>query len=307
VSAAIASTGREPEPLRTTGYWPRAARRFLRQPVPVLALAVLAGLFVAGALAPQLAPERWNSIDLSPRWHNHGPTLAAHHWLGTDNIGRDVVVRTLWGLHDTEQTALAGAALAALVGLALGGIAGMYGGRLDALLMRLADLVTAFPAVVLVIAAFFLLSPLNEWKATVLFALYMWTQLARALRARVVEVGASEYVEAARALGAQDGRIFFRHVLPNVAGTVVVAATSLVGQIILIETTAEFFGFGIPSLIHPTLGNLLSDATTSGIGTYNTLGLGWWVWGTPALALVLILICVNLVGDGLDNALAKPS
>ncbi len=303
MSAAVASPERAPEPVRTSGYWPRALHRFVRQPVPVLALLALVALFVAGAFAPQLAPEGWNSIDLTQRWHNHGPTVAGHHWLGTDNIGRDVVVRTLWGLHNTEQTALLGAVLAALVGLAIGGLAGMYGGWLDALLMRLVDLVAAFPAVVLVIAAFFFLSPLTAWKATALFALYMWTQLARALRARVVEIDASEYVDAARALGAGNGRIFARHVLPNVAGTVVIAATSLVGQIILIEATAEFFGFGIPSLIRPTLGNLLSDATTSGIGAYNTIGLGWWVWGTPATALVLILICVNLIGDGLDNAL----
>jgi peptide/nickel transport system permease protein len=303
VSAAVASPEQPPVRVWTSGYWPKAAQRFLHQPVALLALLALTALFLAGALAPQLAPERWNSIDLTQRWHNHGPTLAGHHWLGTDNIGRDTVVRTLWGLHDTEQTALAGAVLAALVGLVIGGIAGMYGGWIDAMLMRLVDLIAAFPAVVLVIAAFFLLSPLDAWKATVLFALYMWTQLARALRARVVEVDASEYVEAARALGARNGRIFFRHVLPNVAGTVVVAATSLVGQIVLIEATAEFFGFGIPSLIRPTLGNLLSDATTSGIGSYNNLGLGWWVWGTPALALVLILICTNLLGDGLDNAL----
>lgn len=305
MSAAIASPEQAPQPARTLGYWPRSFLRFVKQPVPVAALAALAALFVAGALAPQLAPERWNSIDLSQRWHNHGPTLASHHWLGTDNIGRDVVVRTLWGLHNTEKTALLGALLATLMGLLIGGLAGMYGGWIDALLMRVADLIAAFPAVVLVIAAFFFLSPLNAWKATALFALYMWTQLARALRSRVVEVDASEYVEAARALGAGNGRVFFRHVLPNVAGTVVIAATSLVGQIVLIEATAEFFGFGIPSLVHPTLGNLLSDATTSGIGAYNTVGLGWWVWGTPAIALVLILICTNLIGDGLDNALNR--
>jgi peptide/nickel transport system permease protein len=114
---------------------------------------------------------------------------------------------------------------------------------------------------------------------------------------------AEEYVEAARALGASDLRILVRHVLPNAAGVMIVAATSMLGQIILIEATAEFFGFGVASLIRPTLGNLIAESTSSGIGAYSNLGLGWWTWVGPAALLVLVLVCVNLVGDGLANAL----
>jgi ABC-type dipeptide/oligopeptide/nickel transport system permease subunit len=285
------------------GYWAQTGRRLARQPLTLAAIVVLAGLLVTGGLAAQIAPERWNSLDLAARWHNHPPTLAARHFLGTDNIGRDVLVRVLWGLHETEQAALLGALLAALIGIVAGGLAGLYGGWLDAVVMRFVDLVTAFPAIVLMIAAFFFLAPLTVAKATLVFALYLWTQVARALRARIVTLGGEEYVHAARALGASDARIFFRHLLPNAAGTVVVAATALLGQIVLIEATAEFFGFGVASLNRPTLGNLLAEATTTGIGRYNTLGLGWWVWVSPACVLFLILLTVNLIGDGLDNAL----
>jgi peptide/nickel transport system permease protein len=304
VSAAVETESPPYETIRQRGgYWAQTGRRLARQPLTLAAIVVLAGLLVTGGLAAQIAPERWNSLDLAARWHNHPPTLAARHFFGTDNIGRDILVRVLWGLHFTEQAALLGALFAALLGIVAGGLAGLYGGWLDAVVMRFVDLVTAFPAIVLMIAAFFFLAPLTVAKATLVFTLYLWTQVARALRARIVTLGGEEYVQAARALGASDARIFFRHLLPNAAGTVVVAATALLGQIVLIEATAEFFGFGVASLNRPTLGNLLAEATTTGIGRYNTLGLGWWVWVSPACVLVLILIAVNLIGDGLDNAL----
>jgi len=290
-------------PGRSGGYGAQALRRLTRQPLTLAALALLLALFILGGLAHELAPQGWNAIDLSGRWQNHAPTLSGWHLFGTDNIGRDVLPRMLWGLHDTEQATLLGALLATLLGVAIGGLAGLYGGWLDATLMRFVDLVTSFPPIVLMIIAFFFLEPLTVWKATAVFALYMWTQVARAVRARVTGLGGAEFVEAARALGASDTRLFFRHLLPNAAGTVVVAATALVGQIILIEATAEFFGFGVNSLIRPTLGNLIADATTSGIGSYNQLGLGWWVWAGPAALLALILISINLVGDGLNTAL----
>jgi peptide/nickel transport system permease protein len=272
--------------------------------VTLASLVVLVGLFVVGAFAKQLAPEGWNDIDLAERWQNHAPTLAAHHLLGTDNIGRDVLVRTLWGLHDTERTAIVGALLATILGVGAGTLAGYYGGWLDTVLMRFADLVTGFPVIVLMIVTFVFLEPVTIWKATLVFSLSMWTFVARVVRARVVSLVPEEFVEAARSLGASDLRIFFRHLLPNAVGTIIVVATSLVGQIVLIEATTEFFGFGVPALTRPTLGNLLAEATSSGIGSFNVLGLGWWVWAAPGTVLVLILVCVNLVGDGFDSALS---
>jgi len=288
---------------RSRGYWSQAFRRLLRQRVTIAALAVVVSLFVVGGLAHELAPHGWNDIDLDARWRNHAPTFAGGHLAGTDNIGRDVLVRTLWGLHYTEQTALVGALLATVLGVAVGGLAGMYRGWIGTSLMRLADIVTGFPVIVLMIAAFVFLQPVTVWTATIVFSLYMWTFVARVVRARVASLGADEFVQAARALGASDRHIFFRHLLPNAAGTVIVAATSLVGQIVLVEATIEFFGFGVASLVRPTLGNLIAEATSSGIGRFNFLALGWWVWTSPAVFLVAILVCTNLVGDGLDAAL----
>jgi len=153
------------------------------------------------------------------------------------------------------------------------------------------------------IAAFVYLQPVSVWEATFVFAFSMWAFVARVVRARIASLAVEQFVQAAQSLGASDRRVFFRHLLPNAAGTVVVAATSLVGQIILIEASTEFFGFGVASLIRPTLGNLIAEAASSGIGSYSFLNLGWWVWTAPAALLVILLVCINLVGDGLDLAL----
>lgn len=292
-----------PEALRLQGLAGRALRRLARRPGSLVALFVLLGLFVAGGLAGQIAPQGWNDIHLGSEWQNHAPTTAGWNLFGTDNIGRSVLVRTLWGLHYSEQTALVGALVATLLGVAAGCLAGFYGGWLDTILMRFADLVTGFPVIVLMIIAFVFLQPVTVWKATLVFAFSMWTYVARVIRARLVALTPEEFVDAARALGASDTRILFRHLLPNAAGAIIVAATALVGQIVLIEATAEFFGFGVDSLIRPTLGNLIAESSMSGIGAYNFLGLGWWAWSGPALVLVAVLTCVNVVGDGLAEAI----
>jgi peptide/nickel transport system permease protein len=280
-----------------------AQRRLRRQPTAIFAFVVLLTIFLAGALARQLAPEGGNSIDLAERWRNHPPILSGWHVLGTDNIGRDVLVRTLYAIHTSEQTALLGALLATLLGVTLGGYAGYHGGWLDALIMRIADLVTAFPALMLLFAAYVFLEPVTVRKAALILTLYLWTFVARVVRAAFASLRETEFVQAARALGASDLRIVTRHLLPNAAGTIIVAATALVGQIIMLEATVEFFGLGVSSAIVPTLGGLIGDAAQTGIGAFNNLGLGWWVWATPAAALALILVCVNLIGDGLDAAL----
>jgi ABC-type dipeptide/oligopeptide/nickel transport system permease subunit len=288
---------------RRRGYWSQSLRRLSRQPVTLAAFAVLVLVFVAGALAPVLTTTGWNTIDLSSRWYNHAPTIAGGHLLGTDNIGRDTLTRLLWGLHYTEQTALVGGFAATLLALAVGLLAGYFGGWPDAVLMRLADLVTGFPVLVLLVATFVWLRPVTVWEATLVFSVAMWPFAARVFRARTTSLGAEEFVQAARALGASDRRIVLRHVLPNAAGAIVVSATALVGQIVLIEATAEFFGFGVRSVTRPTLGNLIGEATSGGIGQFNPLALGWWTWATPAIVLISVLACVNLVGDGLDTAL----
>lgn len=288
--------------------WLWALRRFGRRPVAVGALVVLLLIVGASILQGQVAPYDWEAIDLRPEALNRGPTLWATHLFGTDHIGRDVLSRTIYGLHTTVEIGLAVAALALLIGVPLGLVSGYYGGWLDAFLMRVVDLVTAFPAVMLCLAAIVFFRPVWPHTLMIVLGLYMWTVVARVVRAQVVAMRESEFVDAARALGASDLRVFRSHLLPNVAGTVLVAGTSVLGQAILLDATIEFFNYGLPASRWPSLGNLIADVTFSGgLGLSGYRQLGWWTWAFPGLALVLLLICVNLVGDELDAALNPSS
>lgn len=288
---------------RSRGLWTQALARVVRQPGTMVAVAVLAALLLIGAFAPQIAPQGWSSLNLAAQWQNHPPIRSGWHLLGTDNIGRDTLVRVLYGLHTTEQAALLAAACATVLGVMIGGIAGARGGWFDVIVMRVCDLITAFPALLLLYAAYVFLEPVTIWTATTILTLYLWAPVAKALRPHLVVLQGAEFVAAARALGASPARVFFRHLLPNAAGAIIVAATALVGQVIMLEATVEFFGLGVSSEIKPSLGNLLGDAASSGIGSYNQLGLGWWVWAAPAVVLVALIVCFNVIGDGLDRAL----
>jgi len=276
--------------------------RALRQPAALVAAAVLAVVFAFGAFVPQLAPQGWNSIDLTPQWENHGPVLSGWHLFGTDNIGRDVLVRTLYALHTSEETALLATLLALAIGVAAGALAGFYGGWLDAAIMRFGDLVGTFPVLMLLLVAYVFLEPVTVTRATLVIALCLWIPVARTVRASFVSLRDAEFVQAAYSLGASDRRLFLRHLLPNAGGTVIVAATSLLGHVILLEATVEFFGLGVPSQIKPTLGNLIGDTAQGGIGPFSPIGLGWWTWACPAVVLVVVLVCANLVGDGVAAA-----
>lgn len=286
------------------GLAAQAIRRFARRPIAVSALLVFVAILVGGALAHVVAPNGWNVINLSPAALHRAPSFA--HPFGTDEIGRDVLVRTLYGVRTTEEVALAGAAIAVMLGVFVGALAGYYGGWLDAILMRTADLITSYPAVILTLAAIVYLGAAYPHDLILIFGAYMWAVVARVVRAHVASLREQDFVDAARALGSSDVRILVRHLLPNVGGTILVAATALVGQIVLIDATVEFFYYGLPASVAPSLGNLVTAAVQVKFGfTSNpTPGAGsWWIWLFPGLVLVLILVCVNLVGDALDAAL----
>ena len=294
LEAEAVTTRREPRRARRARAW----RNLLRQPVAVGAGIVLAVVLVVGAIAPLIAPSP-RTVHIGGRWINHAPMLSGWHLLGTDNLGRDILVRTLYGLHTSEQSALLATLLATLVGVVLGGIAGFRGGWADSLTMRFGDMLGVFPALMLLLVAYTYFFPVTVGRATLIFAFYLWIQVARVVRAEFASLRTREFVQAARSLGASDRRIFFRHLLPNGSSTIIVAATSLLGQVIVLEATLEFFGLAVPSAVQPTLGNLIGDAQSGSLA----YGLGWWTLVTPAGLLILILVCVNLLGDGIADAL----
>ncbi|MDX6480000.1 MAG: glutathione transport system permease protein [Gaiellaceae bacterium] len=277
----------------------RFGRAFVRQPVALGAGVVLVTLFLIGLIVPTLVPAG-RAIHLTPDLFNRPPTLAGWHWFGTNSLGQDVLQQSIHGLHATELIAMLGTLLATLAGVAIGGLAAYRGGWVDAALMRTTDALGILPAIFIVLIFNFYATPVTTITQTMILALCLWIPVARVVRAEVVGLRGREFAQAAVALGASDTRVFFRHLLPNASSTIIIAGTSLFGQLLLLEATVEFLGLGESQLLtNPTLGSLIGYGKVQGLG----MGWGWWTWSGPAFLLVLVLVCANLFGDGVAQAL----
>jgi len=280
------------------GPWLQAARRFRRQKLAVAALFVMIVLFVTGALASVIAPYSYDRVDI--KQIGKPPTAPSlHHLFGTDDLSHDMFSQTLYGIRTSVEVALMVAGIASFIGILVGVLAGYYRGWTDRLISTVVDGFVAVPALLLAlisISAF--KNVVSPWRVGLTLAVVLWPPIARVVRASFVTLGEREYVEAARASGASDVRVIFRHLLPNSAGPIVVAVTSVIGLAIILEATVDYFNYGLIGALTPTLGSLLADAAKNGIG-----GASWWLYVIPALVIGLLLVCVNFVGDSLDDAL----
>jgi peptide/nickel transport system permease protein len=279
---------------------PSTWRRLTRQPVAMVSGSILVALFVIGALGPHLVSPPL--VHLTDEWHNHPPTFKAWNLFGTDAIGESVLVRTLYGLHTSEITALAATAMATAIGIALGSLAGYRGGWLDVAIMRVTDLLGVFPLIVAFLAVYTYFTPVTAWKATFALTVFLWIPVARVVRAEISSIREREFVQAALSLGASDRRVFVRHLLPTAGGTIIIAATALLAQVFILEATLDFFGLGVSTATQNTLGNLIGE----GERNVFALGEGWWTWGFTAGVLLVILVCTNLFGDGVAEAMRPP-
>jgi ABC-type dipeptide/oligopeptide/nickel transport system permease subunit len=293
--------------LSRRGPWRQALGRFRRRRSGIVAAGVV-GFFVvvavfAGTLAPYPAGQEFLEFIQKPQ-----QPLTAHHLLGTDVLGRDFLTQLIFAVHQTVLSGLVCAAGATLVGVAVGALAGYYGGWLDALVTWTTGIAVSIPAiailVIVVIWSRFPVTPLNDglWLSAVL-----WTVVARVVRASVMSLRTRPYADAAQASGASSMRILVRHLLPNAAGPIIVAATSLVGQAVVIVATVNYLGYSFDTSEKPTLGGLVAGATqsTSGLLLTGPVSLGqlWWLYVFPALALVAFLMSIAFLGDALDDAL----
>lgn len=279
--------------VKTRSQWAYARRRFVRHRLAMMSLVALLLILGAGLAADWVAPYAYDEIDLENS--GVGPTLDGKHFFGTDVLGRDYFSRVVYGIRTSERVAFIVAGLSTLIGVIVGAVAGYYGRWVDNLLMRLTDLVLTLPglAVLLTLSAF--LGKGSPYRVAVILALLFWTTLARIVRGSFLSLREKEYVEAARAAGSGDVRIMFRHILPNAIGPIIVNATLIVGLAILIEAALSFLGFGIQPPT-PALGKLISDGQ-------DVASQFWWLVTFPGLTIVLIVLCINFVGDGLRDAL----
>ena len=278
--------------IKVRSQWSYARRRFLRHRLAMAGLVGLVIIFGAGAFANWVAPYSYTADDLTNILH--GPTTVAHHFFGTDEIGRDYFSRVIWGIRTSAEVGVFVAIVSSLIGLVVGAIAGYYGGWIDNILMRITDLALTLPLLAILLTASALLGQGNQWRVSFILALLLWTNIARVVRGVFLSLREKEYVEAAKASGAGDARIMFRHILPNTLGPVVVNATLAVAQAILIEAALSFLGFGIRPPT-PSLGVLVAGGQTN--------PQAWWLTIFPGLTIVLIVLCVNFMGDGLRDAL----
>lgn len=273
--------------------WRRAVRRFARHRVAVASLVLLAVLVTASFLGGTLA--RYDYADLTPE-RSSPPSF--DHWFGTDVIGHDTFAQVLRGARRSLLVAFLVAAVSTAFGTVVGALAGYYRGAVDLVLMRVTDLFLTIPTLaVLLVAASRYRDESGNWLAvSLVIAAFAWMPLARVVRGVFLSLREREFVEAARALGASDGRIILRHLLPNSAGAIVVNATLLVGAAIAVETALSFLGFGIAAP-DTSLGRLVADGASAS-------RTRWWLFYLPGAYLVLISLCINFVGDGLRDAMA---
>jgi len=279
---------------RGDSQWRIAARYFKRSKLALGGIFVIFVLYAVAILAPLLAPYDPIAQPTNLIASSYLGPLTAGHLLGTDQFGRDVLSRILYGARISLAIGFVATAIAVTLGTLLGAVAGYLGGRVDSLLMRFTDMVLAFPRLVLLILLVALFSPSLTLIILVL-GLTQWPGTTRIVRGEVLSLREREYIQAARALGFGRWRIIFRHLIPNVLAPVIVTATLGIGNTIVMEAGLSFLGLGIQP---PTAswGSMVSD------GRQNLIG-AWWVATFPGLAIVLTVLAFNLVGDALRDAL----
>jgi peptide/nickel transport system permease protein len=261
-----------------------------RTPGSRAALAILATLVVAAVVAPLLAPYGMDTLDLAHR--RAAPSL--DHWFGTDELGRDLLTRVLYGARVSLAVGFASAAMSATIGVAVGAAAGYAGGWLDDVLMRLTDAMLSIPRLPLLMIGGAILGP-NVALVIVLVGLVGWMETARVVRAEVQSIATRDFVVAARAIGATPARIIGRHVLPGVGGTIAVATTLAIGRGILLESALSFFGVGVQPPA-ASWGNMLYQAQT-------TMSTEPWLGVFPGAFIFLTVLCCQVVGDALADTL----
>jgi peptide/nickel transport system permease protein len=252
--------------------------------------AVVIALFVFSWLAPYVSPYNPDDLDL----YNVLMPPSMAHWFGTDELGRDVFTRVIYGARISLKVGFVAVGIAAVIGTVFGLVAGFYGGWIDNLLMRLVDIMLCFPTFFLILAVIAMLEP-SIWYIMIIIGLTGWMGVARLVRAEVLSIRELDYVTAARALGARDARIIFRHILPNALSPVLVSATLGVAGAILTESALSFLGIGVQPPT-PSWGNILTSGK-------DYLEFAWWLSLFPGLAILVTVLSYNLLGEGIRDAL----
>ncbi len=281
-------------PIKRTGVnqWRLAWRRFRRNRLAMAGLAIMALLYWVTLLAPYLAPYDPNfqgNIVL-----NRYLAPASEHFFGTDKFGRDVFSRILYGARISLTIGFLAVAISITLGTVVGALAGYFRGWVDTAIARFIDMLLSIPRLILLLVIIAIFNP-SIWLIIAVLGLTGWESSARIVRGQFLQLREQEFVQASRALGYSDVRIMLRHILPNTLAPIIVIATLNIGNTILLEAALSFLGLGVQP---PTAswGSMVNDGRDAMISA-------WWISTFPGLAIVLTVVCFNLLGDGLRDAL----
>jgi len=270
----------------------RSWGRFKRNKLALVGLGFLVFMILIAILAPIIAPHNPNKVDLKPAGLLQPPSWA--HLFGTDELGRDGLSRAIYGARISLAVGAIATVVSISLGVLIGAVAGMKGGRVDTVLMRSVDVLLSVPLFFLIMISQIVVKP-SIYSVMVIIGLASWMDVARLCRAEFLNLGASEYVSAAKVVGAKSGLIAWRHILPNASGPIIVAATLRVGEAIIIESTLSFIGLGIQPP-QASLGSMLQKGLT------HLQDAPWMVW-FPGALIAMTVLAFNFVGDGIRDAL----
>jgi len=265
-------------------------RRFSRNKLALIGSSVVLSLITIALFAPILAPYDPTTIDIQ---NVLSPPCKAH-LLGTDELGRDLLSRMIWGSRVSLKVGIVAVGIAMIIGIIIGSVSGFYGGIADAILMRFVDVMLAFPTFFLILAVIAILEP-SIFTIMAVIGVTGWMDVARLVRAEFLSLKERDFVDAAQALGASNFRLIFRHILPNALSPVFVAATFGIAGAILTESGLSFLGLGVQPP-DPSWGNILTSGK-------DNIEVAWWLSLFPGLAILITVLSYNLVGEGLRDAL----
>ncbi|MEW6549973.1 MAG: ABC transporter permease [Spirochaetota bacterium] len=275
-----------------SSYFADAAAKFKEHRLAVFGLGVLFALIIIVVFAPLVFPLDPYTSD----YLEFGTAPSAKHPLGTDAVGRDLLARMVHGGRTSLFVGLASTLVSLLIGVPLGLAAGYYRGWWETLVMRIADIFMSFPAMVLILVLVAVVGP-SIWSVTIVIGILGWTQFARLVFANVLSVREKEYIESARAVGTRDLAILAQYVLPNSIAPILISMTFRTAQAIILESSLSFLGMGVQPPM-ASWGNLMNEALS-----ITVLSQKPWIWAPPGIALVLIVLSINFVGDGIRDAL----
>jgi len=270
--------------------WKIFWRRFRRNKLAMLGALIIFSLALVAVIAPLIAPFSPNQQDVLHRLEPPSPK----HLLGTDDLGRDLLSRVIYGTRISLLVGFIAIGIAIIVGSFLGLLSGYFGGWLDTVIMRFVDIMLCFPTFFLILMVIAFLEP-NIWNVMAVIGLTGWPSLTRLVRGECLSVREREFVQAARVLGLSNIRVMFVHLLPNVMAPILVTATLGVGGAILTESALSFLGLGVQPPT-PSWGNILTAGK-------DYIAVAWWLSLYPGLAILITVLAYNLLGEGLRDVL----